>query len=233
MGCAGGRVHTVEVVSKIILIALEFDPNFEIRKKITSLIKNSPWYNSNMSKLHNEDMETFMNDNEIDKLSKKLMSDILLFAEEKLHCVYPEREFKKNVLLTSILFLSRNNQETESHKRKLLSTLIENTKVDALYRSGKFSFLITNIVHYFCYIFVKFILIQAVLLTFEGWNRGQMETFFIQGEKVEKIEHESFNEYFKSKLQALNSKISPEAVLNLCLPYIFDPIKSCTIMLND
>ncbi len=68
----------------------------------------------------------------------------------------------------------------------------------------------------------------VILQTFENLNKTEIEKLLIDKIPVKNIspDPEKIKEFFIKKFQMINPKLnSADPVLNLCLPYVFEPIK--------
>jgi hypothetical protein len=189
--------------------------------------------NKNSSK---HDLDTYINSLDIDKLNKSILKNVLAMAKHRLEYIFPRDNYEENVMLTVLLFLSKPAvDDFEQEKINLLKKLIENTKeikesIKDQYSSGKFSFLIVNLVYYLTFSLVSFFLSISLLQTFENFNKNQIEKLIVENEEVNGISPGELKDYFNKRLEEVNSKINPDTVLNACLPYIFDPIKTRKII---
>jgi hypothetical protein len=152
-------------------------------------------------------------------------------ANTKLRIIFPTEKFEEVTLLIFFLFMAKNyKEEIRKEKKNILTYLISQTRDTSevnKYSSGKFSFLIINFLNYICHILLYFPLMITLLQHFDQLSKSQIEKLIINKIEVNGIKYDELKKYFLEKLQKLNSKIKPEAIMNCCLPYIFEPIKNC------
>ncbi len=175
--------------------------------------------------------QEYINKFDFDKLFKNIFLDVVFFANRRLKYIYPKDKLEEKILDTILLFLAKpNRNEIFENKKRLITDLIKNTieqhEPVVLYSSGKFSFLIVNLIHFFCYMLVYFLLSSTFLMFYNNLNKNQIEKLLLDKQKVANIDPDNINMYFSEKLKLLNGNLNPDSVLECCLPYIFDPIKN-------
>lgn len=167
----------------------------------------------------------------VDKLSKHLLKEIRIMALKRMSNLYPQENYQERILLTILLFLSRSEREDiKLEKYRLVYDLLDSTSTDVennqkKYSSGKFSFLIVNLIHFFSFIMVYFLLSITFLQIFDQLSKSQIEKLLVNKEKVMHLDPDNIKDYFQNKMKIVNDRLDPDKLLECCLPYIFDPIR--------
>ena len=178
-----------------------------------------------------ENIQEYIDFQEFDNFTKSAFKDVLEMASIRLEHIFPQEKSKDKMILIIALFLSKPlRNEIEQEKYELIKYLLETTKNADVenkdyYLSGKFSFMIVNLIQFLGFIMVYFLLSLKIFQIFSNLNKNEIENIFIEKKKFGDIDPNNLKEYFQAKLQLLNPKLTSDAVLNCCLPYIFDPIK--------
>jgi hypothetical protein len=186
----------------------------------------------------NNKYEQIANRLDLDKLTKNMLLEVTALADKRMTYFYPPDKFEEKIFFTIFLFLAKpQKKEIEEEKIELLKYLITNTsdKCEAsekFYSSGRFSYLIVNLVHFFSFMLVYFLLSVTFLQLYENFSKSQIEKLIGNKQKVGNIEPDKLREYFHKKLALINKNINPENILSCVLPYIFDPIKESNIYIK-
>ena len=212
----------------------------EFRKKFANVFQNFPFYNFNIQKIKNitssyrGSFEEYIDSlQDLDKLNKHLLKEVMQVADNKLRIIFPTEKFEELTLLIFFLFMAKSyREEIRKEKKNVLTYLISHSRDTSevnKYSSGKFSFLIINFLNYICHILLYFPMMITLLQHFDQLNKLQIEKLIVNKIEVNGIKYEELKRYFLEKLEKLNSKIKPEAIMDCCLPFIFEPIKNCKI----
>jgi len=195
-----------------------------------------PFYNLNVQKIKqistmfqgtfDEYIESLQ---DLDKLTKHLLKDVVINAEMRLKVIFPKNNFWEFTLLIFFLFMAKSfKQEIQIEKKNLLVQLFkvaqDHTNISK-YSSGKFSFLIINFLNFLCQILLYVPLMITLLQHFDNLSKSQIERLIMFKNEVNGIKYEDLKEHFLNKLEKINPKIKPDSIMNCCLPYIFEPIK--------
>lgn len=233
MGCGGTRViqnENQQIPNKDNFIT-------EIKKKFAIVLKSNSFYQITIDKFkqiitnctYSYDAHTFeyINNLDIDDLTKKMFVDIFTIAKSRLEICVSKDKLNSFLFSTIILFLSKPIRvDIKEEKKKILSLIIKETKLKSEYNSGKLSFLILNLIYFFLNIFLYFLMTILILQYFENLNKSEFNKLFLNKETVGNISYDTVQEYIHKKLKEINPKLSnANSVIDVCLPYILDPIK--------
>jgi hypothetical protein len=236
MGCGGGRV----MVSGVIKNNKTLNILNDIKSKFIIVYRNNPFYTMSLNKLialsenfekNSKSMHDYITSlDNLDSITKAMLKEVYDSASSKLQYVFPKENFEKTVLFFILLFLAKPlREEIKREKRKLIFNLLAYTKDKedkSKYLSGKFSFLIANLIYFICNLLIYCLLSIVVLQTFDNFNYSEIEKLLVQKIIVKNISPENIQEYYAKKFEKINPKLKNSGpILDCCLPYIFEPIK--------
>ncbi len=172
-------------------------------------------------------MQEYFNSLKLEKIFTVLFMEVYNVSEKRLKDIFPS---KNKILQGIFLFLANPyNSEVTIEKADFILELLKMTKDpddDAKYLSGKFSFLIMNIIYFFCNIIIYCVFSLVLLQVFEKFSLKEIEQVFIQKSQVREITPANLQEFYAKKFEIINPRLkSAEPIVDCCLPYIFEPIK--------
>jgi hypothetical protein len=238
MGCGVGRVMDIGI--GIIKSNKTFNIQNDIKSKFITVYRNNPFYTMSLSKLISltenfEKNSKSMHDyilslDNIDNITKAMIKEVYDTASSKLQFVFPKESYEKTVLFFIILFMAKPiREEIKKEKKKLILILLDNTrdnKDKSKFLSGKFSFLITNLINFISNLLIYCLLSIVILQTFDKFNYSEIEKLLVNKIIVKNISPDNIKEYYEKKFEKINPKLkSSMPIIDCCLPYIFEPIK--------
>jgi hypothetical protein len=209
----------------------------EVSESCEKVLKKTPLYYMKFTKLkslyesYDENnclpMQEYFDSLKFEKVFTTLLLEVYNVSEKKLKHVFPS---KNSIIKGILLFLTHPyNSDVSLEKVNFLEVVLNTTKDpddDAKYLSGKFSFLIVNIIYFFCNIIIYCVFSLALLQVFEKFSVKDIDQVFVQKAKVREIALSNLQEFYAKKFEIINPRLkSAEPIVECCLPYIFEPIK--------
>lgn len=211
----------------------------DIRKKFNNVLKANVFYNMSLIKLKHiannykedsEDLNHYINNLKIDNLSKYMLLEVVTLAEGRFEYVIPSQKLSESILFFVVLFLTKPREDVTNEKKLLLNPLIMNNRCNengGVIDSARLSFLILHLLYFILNITLHFLIIIVFLQNFENLDRDEIEMLLIHKEDVRTLKAGNLKDYLAEKLTSMNSKLNgPDAILDICLPYVLHPIKS-------
>jgi hypothetical protein len=236
MGCGGGR----GIVNGVVKSNKAFNLLNDIKSKFITVFRSNPFYTMNLTKLRSisehfdknvKSMDEYITELDgLDNITKAMLKEVLVSATDKLQFVFPQENFEKTVLFCVLLFMAKPvRDDIKKEKRKVIINLFDHTKdktESTKYRSGKFSFLIANLIQFICNMLIYCLLSVVILQTFDNFSLGEVEKLLVDKIVVKNIIPARIQEYYALKFEKINPKLKDSApILDCCLPYVFEPIK--------
>lgn len=235
MGCGGGRAMINDVISaRRMKMGVAF--NYELRKKFLLVLQSNPFYQIQLdefktvsSKMSKSTIEDYVATMDFDDLTKKIFTEVYNESISRFSPILPEKIITRLIIHSIMLFLTKPKSEDISIARQtLIEEFISSAKSDDLYHSGRLSYVIVQLILFITNILIYFLLSLTILQVFENMNKYEMQLLLIEKQKVSNIKFENIFDYFSSKLEIINPRLkSPHIILDVCLPYVCEPIKEC------
>lgn len=238
MGCGVGRVMDIGI--RIIKNNKTFNIQNEIKSKFIVVYRNNPFYTMSLNKLisiaenfdkNSKSMHDYISSlYNLDNITRVMIKEVYDIASSKLKFVFPKEGYEKTVLYFIILFMAKPlREEIKMEKRKLIFNLLENTRDNqdkSKFLSGKFSFLIANLINFISNLLIYCLLSIVILQTFDKFNYSDIEKLLVNKIIVKNISPANIQEYYEKKFEKINPKLKNSMpILDCCLPYVFEPIK--------
>lgn len=176
-------------------------------------------------------MNDFIDQLKLDRLNRETIKSVYEFSHQKLEYLIPEELTNESILTVIFLFLCNSNRpDIQKEKSSLVKSLIFHHRKDEKqdFDSGKFSMLLINLIKFFEFLLVYFFLCQILL----SLNRLDLERLLLEKEIVNDLDPHKVDKYILSALQELNKDVAPDSVDQICLPFIFEPIKKSSFALS-
>ena len=110
-------------------------------------------------------------------------------------------------------------------ERIKLKVDVENNSEKITFNTGKFSFLILNLIKLFSFCFLSFFCGPATLSILENYNEKVLEVVFSDDEdKSDSYKPEKINKIVNQQLKEINTIIRPEIINSLILTQTLQPI---------
>ena len=238
MGC--GSSQNENQSEKIILLK-------KIKQKVFELIKDNPFYNitiKSFKKFMKEKLEKKEEKYSIEIISKEIIKEffeeenmsnfifknIASFSYSKFHCIFPDDEEIKFLIFYFIfLFLVADQKERINLLNKKIKKLFDKIKLDErdgkiLFRSGKFTFLLLNLIQFFTFTFIYFFCGPGILEVTGNFNKSEVEKIFSNQSKSKKYEPCNINKLLNDYLYFINNNIQPNIVNYIILTDVLQPI---------
>lgn len=198
----------------------------ELRRKCNYVLKHNPFY-----LISKENFETIVQDFiksenfENSVLNNNLYKALFIktFSELSEHT-----NFKKDVLVNlMLLFLIKiQKEENNELKRNFLKTLlIESQENDENNEKSlnleEINSKIVNLLQSFMIMTFSLILEQSLL----PLNEEELEYFYVEKGEVRGFSLNNIEEYLKKKNNLIHNEISKEKFEEICVPFIFEPVK--------
>src|SRR5690606_29911575 len=121
------------------------------------VLKGNVFYNMSLTKLKqlafnykegSEDIRHYLENLELDELSKYDLIEILSLADSRMEYTIPKEKFRETVIFLVVLLLTRPRKEIFDEKKLLISTLVESNKIGDVYDSARLSFFIISFLYF-------------------------------------------------------------------------------------
>lgn len=234
------------------LSVIDNEPNLRFDGKVKTLIRkkiiNNPFYSfpeeqfkKMISTDINNDMNSILNQIEsklkVNKLEIQIAKNVILHAKIQLRGLYPNKQYDYNILMTLYYFLTKQDKTNEDSKKKLILVLIKNTIKEnqsdpCLYSTGKFSFLLYNIIQFCLFSFLCLFVVISLLEIEENFDAKDLYELLIEKKETKKIDPLKLDVYINDKIIKVNKNISPHNVMVVFLNEIFKPLANCNDYIN-
>ena len=163
------------------------------------------------------------------KCEQKIFNDVKKTLENK---IIKKDDFNNEInLKNSLLMLSKFSNDSE----------IKTNKNVNFYHSGKFSFLLVNMIQFCLFLFIYLIVAPSILIKINNFNEKEIENIFIN-KKISKdlisnenlnenknVDIKKFNEYIYRQMQQINININYDRLLKRLLVECLQPISEIII----
>ena len=234
----GGSGKNENQSEKIILLKT-------LKEKVFQLIKNNPFYNisikdfnkfmkaqkkysfENISK--NITNKYFKDDDIIYSIFKNVSS----FSYSKFKCLFHSENFddkiKTLIFYFIFLFLTENQGSKNNFLLKKINKLFDEIKLNEenksiQFRTGKFSFLLLNIIQFHTFCFIYFFCSRGVLQKIGNLKKNEIKTIYSNQLKSEKYKPNNINKILNDNLYFLNKNIQPDKVNYVILTDVLQPL---------
>lgn len=201
---------TVEIFKNRTIREIENNPihSFTI-DKILSYVKNN-----NFNKI-----------NELDSVGKVIYEYVFNNAINEFKYILDSNTLNEKVFTILCLFMINNNKkDVKFYKQKIIFELLYKLKDSSgNYNSGKLSYLIINLVHFFSFTLICFY-INIVVLQLDKKN---LEKLIVNKIQVNEIQPDKIKDFFNQQIKYILPDLSPNRILDCVLPYVFHPVKDC------
>ena len=227
----------------------------KLKERVLKLIKNNPLYHISTKDFDKfiSEQETKINTTKISKLTEKIISEffdedesiiiisifqnIAYFASKKFKSIFRKgKDINTHLLYFLYFFLTENqNGRDDLLLNKLLDLFYKIGEKDEdkiKFQSGKFSFLLLNLIQFCSYIFVYFFCGPGILELSGNFRNYEIENVFSNREKEKKFEFKTIDKFVDNYLNLMNEQIKPEIVNTIILTDVLQPI-SDYILDND
>ena len=231
MGCSSSQNEN----ERIILLK-------KIKAKIMQIIKRNPFYSLSV-----KDFNEFM-ENEVDKkenitksitytffkedddININIFNNVVSFAYKRFssRCLFSnDEDIKISLLYFIYFFLAEKQKGSNKFMYKKIYKLFEKIKIkesdDKIYfHSGKFSFLILNLIQLCTYIFIYFFCAPSLLE--DNFKKYEIKTIFSNEKKTEKYHPDAIDKYIEEYLYSINNNLRPKIVNCIILTDVLQPI---------
>jgi hypothetical protein len=187
-------------------------------------IESNPIYSFSIDKMNNYiKINQFDKINELDSVGKEIYTYVYNYAIKEFKYIFDEN-LNENVFTILCLFMQNNRKDLKSYKIKFIESLLNKNRDDlGYYNTGKFSYLIVNLVHFFSFMLICFY-INIVVLQLDKKN---LEKLIVNKISVNDIDPNKLKEYFDGEIKLILPDLGPNNILDCVLPYIFHPVKDC------
>lgn len=218
----------------------------KIKARILHLIKNNPFYNistkdftkfmSNESSKTNKTIESISKNiiitffKEDDDINSFIFKNVVSFSYMKFRsrCLFPVDEEIKILLCYFIyFFLTEKQRGNNKILYKKVYKLFEKIKIKEedekiYFPSGKFSFLILNLIQLCTFSFIYFFCGPGLLE--DNFKKYEIKTIFSNEIKTEKYQPDNINKYLNDYLSSINSNNRPNIINCIILTDVLQPI---------
>lgn len=215
----------------------------KIKTKTLETIRKNPFYNISM-----KDFNKFMeeeSDKNIENITKNVLykffeeddyininifKNVVSFSFNRFHgrCLFPNDEDIKILLFYFIyFFLTEKQRGSKKIIHKKIYQLIEKIKINEkdgqiYFHSGRFSFLILNLIQLCTYNFIYFFCAPTLLE--DDFKKYEIKTIFSNEVKAEKYQPENINKYIDEYLYSINKNLRPNILNCIILTDVLQPI---------
>jgi hypothetical protein len=200
---------TVEIFKSRTLKEIESNPVYSLSsEKIQAYIKN----------------KKFDKINELDLVGKEIYNYVYSYALKEFKYIF-EDNLNEYVFTILCLFLHNpNKKEIKTYKQKFIQDLLFTYKDSTgHYNSGKLSYLIINLVHFFSFMLICFYINIVVLQL----DKKSLEKLIVNKVSVNDIDPNKIKEHFDLEINNILPELGPNKILDCVLPYVFHPVKDC------
>ena len=226
----------------------------ELRDEIVQMVTKNPFYNVHVKDFRNfmkdikKEKENITKDyimnsmiekyieNE-DDINRFIFKSVINFSFDRFLNVFHE-ELDENLIpiIFNIifLFLTQRQKGIKKEMRRDLCTLFETLKLEVKvtektekikFKTGRFSFLIYNLIQMCSFCFLNFFCGPATLKIAENFSEDDIDTVFSEKEsKFEKYQPENINKIVNHQLNKINIIIKPQLINALILSQALQPI---------
>jgi hypothetical protein len=186
-------------------------------------IENNAFYSFSLDKMNNYIKNKKFDVNELDAVGKEIYNYVFNKALKEFKYIFDEN-LNDNVFTLLCLFMQNNKKETKKFKLAfILELLIKNRDNEGNYHTGKLSYLIINLVHFFSFILICFYINIVVLQL----DKKSLEKLIVNKISVNEIDPNKIKEYFDEEIKNIIPDLGPNKILDCVLPYVFHPVKDC------
>jgi len=226
----------------------------ELRDEIVQMVTKNPFYNVHVKDFRNfmkdikKEKENITKDYIMDSMIEKyieneddinrfIFKSVINFSFDRFLNVFHE-ELDENLIpiIFNIifLFLTQRQKGIKKEMRRDLCTLFETLKLEVKvtektekikFKTGRFSFLIYNLIQMCSFCFLNFFCGPATLKIAENFSEDDIDTVFSEKEsKFEKYQPENINKIVNHQLNKINIIIKPQLINALILSQALQPI---------
>ena len=238
MGCGSGYKENLS--EKIILLK-------KVKSKVLQLIKSNSLYSISIKEF-NKFMEEQSKKNSIETMSKSIISTFFKEDEENtrnifinvasfsyskfkyiFHKYIKDEEIKRMILYFIFLFLTENKRSKNNLLYKKLNKIFDKIKIkeeDGImeFRTGKFSFVLLNLIQLHTFCFIYFFCSQGVLEIAGNFRKYELKTIYSSELKSDKYRPKNINKLFNKYLYYINQNIQPNKVNYIILTDVLQPL---------
>ncbi len=190
-------------------------------------IENNPIYSFSFEKIQNYiKNKNFDKINELDSVGNEIYNYIYNFALREFKYIFDDNLNEYVFTILCLFMQNQNKREIKNFKLKFIQDLLFRYKDNTgHYNSGKLSYLIINLVHFFSFILICFY-INIVILQLDKKN---LEKLIVKKISVNDIEPNKIKEHFDIEIKNILPELGPNRILDSVLPYVFHPVKDCNL----
>jgi hypothetical protein len=166
------------------------------------------------------------------KCEQKIFNNVKKTLEKK---IKKKDDLNEINLKQSLLMLSKFSKESEINTNNFTKNSVE------FYHSGKFSFLLVNMIQFCLFMFIYLIVAPSILHKINNFNDEEIQNIFIN-KKISKdlisnenlgenknVDIKKFNEYIYRQMQQINININYDRLLKRLLVECLQPISEIII----
>ena len=237
MGCGSSKKENQS--EKIILLK-------KIKEKVLNLIRENPFYNISL-----KEFQKFMKDEKeksektIENISQDIIDsffkeeeniinyvfkNVALFSYSKLRWIFKkEKDISILICYFIYLFLTENQRGRNNMLYKKINSLFEKIKLGEenwkiIFRTGKFSFLLLNLIQFCTFCFIYFFCGPGVIEITGNFKKNELKTIFSNKLKSEKYRPDNINKLLNDYLFFINRNIQPNTINYIIITDVLQPL---------
>ena len=236
MGCCSNKNENQS--EKIILLK-------KLKEKVLQLIKANPFYSISIKDFNKfmakqktysfENISKNITDTYIkeDDIIYSIFKNVSSFSYTKFKYLFHSENFdekiKTLIFYFIFLFLTENQSAKNNILLKKINKLFDKIKIkeenrSIQFRTGKFSFLLLNLIQFHTFCFIYFFCSRGVLQKIGNINKNEIKIIYSNQFKSEKYKPNNINKILNQSLYYLNKNIQPDKVNYIILADILQPL---------
>ena len=171
-----------------------------LKSRMIREIENNPLFSFSLDKMNNYiKNKKFDKINEMDFVTKEIYNYVYSYAINEFKFIFGEN-LEENVFAILSLFLMSDKRENKNYKVSFIHNLLaKNVNSVGHYITGKLSYMIINLVHYFTFMLICFFL-NPVLLQLDRKNK---EKLIVNKSSVNNIDPNNLKKHFDENIKAV------------------------------
>ena len=168
-----------------------------------------------------------------DDIIYSIFKNVSSFSFSKFKCLFHSENFdekiKTLIFYFIFLFLTENQSAKNNILLKKINKLFDKIKLSEenrsiQFRTGKFSFLLLNIIQFHTFSFIYFFCSREVLQIIGNIKKNEIKTIYSNQIKSEKYKPNNINKILNDNLYYLNKNIQPDKVNYIILTDVLQPL---------
>ena len=226
----------------------------ELRDEIIQFIISNPFYEVHVKEFRKflKSLKTEKEENKITKdyimngiidtyfqkqkdINLYIFKTVINYSFNRFNSIFRDMDEEVIIIINTIifLFLTKRQKGIKKEMEKDLCKLFDNIRLDLKvnddeykykFKSGKFSFLIINLIQLCSFCFLNFFCGPATLIKIANYGIKDLNTIFSENHKTKIYEPENINKVVKNSLVYIDELIQPKLINNKILTLVLQPL---------